>query len=268
MYCQLCGATVPDGQTTCPVCGAPIDAANQQQGFVQPQQGFVQPQQPVQPMQPQQDFGQPMGQPMQPQQNFGQPMGQPMQPQQDFGQPMGQPMQPQQNYSQPAGGAAANFGAITKDYMKIVGIVGAFFIFLAPFLSWAKVKVWGISESGNMFKVTNFGKIAGVVIILGGIALILWNIAEFVPAINNIKAKFSGISYLELIVVVALFVLMLIVFFTSFSGADYKDAKEGVKMLGGKLSHGIGPVVGFIGVVCAALPSVFSMLNINIGKKN
>lgn len=58
MICPVCGNNLPDGSTSCPVCGAVLQEAPQ------PQQGFD--------SQPQQNFAQ-SGFDAQPQQNFSQP---------------------------------------------------------------------------------------------------------------------------------------------------------------------------------------------------
>ncbi len=109
MNCTVCGAMIPDGQTTCPSCGSPVAAGNNGQP-VQPMGNY---QQPVQPMGGYQQ-GQPMGgyqQPVQPMGNYQQPVqpmggyqqGQPMGGYQQ-GQPMGGYQQPMGGYQQPMGG--------------------------------------------------------------------------------------------------------------------------------------------------------------------
>ena len=106
MNCTICGAIVPDGQTNCPMCGAPIQADKpadnvQPQQSVNAQMGYQQPT--GQPAQPQMGYQQPIGQPVQPQMGYQQPMGQPVQPQMGYQQPTGQPVQPQMGYQQPTG---------------------------------------------------------------------------------------------------------------------------------------------------------------------
>lgn len=108
MFCNQCGGQIPEGQLTCPICGAYVDSSNQanaQNGYVQPdvqnqQNGYGQPYQANQ----QNGYGQPYqanqpngyGQPYQANQPNG--YGQPNQPN-GYGQ-ANQPNGMQQPYGQ------------------------------------------------------------------------------------------------------------------------------------------------------------------------
>ena len=115
MNCTICGAIVPDGQTNCPMCGAPIQA-DKPADNVQPQQS----------VNAQMGYQQPTGQPAQPQMGYQQPMGQPVQPQMGYQQPMGGYYQPQ------SGGMNAFINNLKGDYMMIARLAGAFLLLIAP----------------------------------------------------------------------------------------------------------------------------------------
>lgn len=93
MFCNKCGANIPDGSQVCNVCGAP-QMMNNQQPYGQPMQ---------------QPYGQPMQQP------YGQPMQQP------YGQPYGRPM--------PAGNQQM-FKAMSKKKNAGSGIVACLTIMI------------------------------------------------------------------------------------------------------------------------------------------
>ena len=274
MNCSVCGAMIPDGQSNCPNCGAMVQSMGQP---VQPMGGYQQPVQPMggyqQPVQPmggyqQQNMGQPMGGYQQ--QNMGQPMGGYQQP--NMGQPMGGYQQ--QNMNSPMGGA--NMGGFVNslkgDIMKIVSLVGALFIMLTPFFTWFKFKMsfWGYTEkdSANMFGLAggDYDKksfaVFGIILLLIGLALILWEIAEFIPAVAQIKAKIASIPYIDLILIAVALVFIII----ALANGDVNDAIKSAKEIGSG-GHGMGPVIGFIGVIAAAAPRVLKMANINIGRR-
>lgn len=88
MYCNNCGAQIPDGSPFCPSCGAQQTQQQAQQGYQQPQQGYQQPyqqqgyQQPYQQQAYQQPYQQQGYQQPYQQQGYQQPYGQPGMPQQ------------------------------------------------------------------------------------------------------------------------------------------------------------------------------------------
>ncbi len=261
MNCTICGAQIPMGQLNCPNCGAMVQQAQP----VQPMGGY---QQPVQPMGGYQQPVQPMGgyqQPMQPMGGYQQSM----QPQ----QPMGgyqQPMQPQKTM-----GAGINtnamVGALKGDVMKIVSLVGAFLLAINPFLTWCKYEIefWGMKEkdSANMFGLAggDTGEkifiFLGILLVLSGLALMMCDLADYVPQFANIKAKVAVIPFFEFILIGVALIAIII---GLCNGAVNEVIELADEM--GKGSHGVGPVLGFIGVIAAAAPRVCDMLGIKIGK--
>ena len=307
MNCTICGAIVPDGQTNCPMCGAPIQAdkpadnvqpqqsVNAQMGYqqpigqpAQPQMGYQQPM--GQPAQPQMGYQQPMGQPAQPQMGYQQPMGQPAQPQMGYQQSMGQPVQPQMGYQQPmggyyqpqSGGMNAFINNLKGDYMMIARLAGAFLLLIAPLFHWFsfKLKYDGSTEkhTANMFKLAGDGGIGvygffAAMFILLGLVLIAWEIADYIPALANIKEKMKVVPYVDLIII-AVALLFVILAATNGMKGNMKDAKDSIKLIKewgdgvkGHCNHGVGPIIGFIAVIAAAAPRVLDKLGIKIGNK-
>ena len=293
MNCTICGAIVPDGQTNCPMCGAPIQADKpadnvQPQQSVNAQMGY---QQPIgQPAQPQMGYQQPMGQPAQPQMGYQQPMGQPAQPQMGYQQSMGQPVQPQMGYQQPmggyyqpqSGGMNAFINNLKGDYMMIARLAGAFLLLIAPLFHWFsfKLKYDGSTEkhTANMFKLAGDGGIGvygffAAMFILLGLVLIAWEIADYIPALANIKEKMKVVPYVDLIII-AVALLFVILAATNGMKGNMKDAKDSIKLIKewsdgvkGHCNHGVGPIIGFIAVIAAAAPRVLDKLGIKIGNK-
>ena len=307
MNCTICGAIVPDGQTNCPMCGAPIQAdkpadnvqpqqsVNAQMGYqqptgqpAQPQMGYQQPM--GQPVQPQMGYQQPMGQPVQPQMGYQQPIGQPAQPQMGYQQPMGQPVQPQMGYQQPmggyyqpqSGGMNAFINNLKGDYMMIARLAGAFLLLIAPLFHWFsfKLKYDGSTEkqTANMFKLAGDGGVGvygffAAMFILLGLVLIAWEIADYIPALANIKEKMKVVPYVDLIII-AVALLFVILAATNGMKGNMKDAKDSIKLIKewsdgvkGHCNHGVGPIIGFIAVIAAAAPRVLDKLGIKIGNK-
>ena len=242
MYCSVCGATYADGQPVCPNCGAPA--------------------QPVQ---------QPMGQPMNPGMAS---MGQPMNPGMA---PMGQPMNPGMAPVNP-GMAAVNsqytqgtgfdgfMKAIKADYMKLVGMIGGLIIFLSPFFNWfvAKISLLGYSDSttenmfslGREYKDVRIYYLWSILLFAIGLIMICWDLADFVPALGQTKSNLLKVPYIELIVIG---VGILVVIFALMNGT-VNDVIEEFEDYGGKASHGVGPIVAFIGLAIAAVPRVIKMI--------
>lgn len=233
MNCSVCGATYADGQPACPNCGAP-----------------------AQPM------GQPMGTPM------GQPMGAPM------GQPMGQPM----GGMAPMGGAApvnnqyvqgtgfkGFLEALKTDYMKIIALVGGLLVFISPFFSWCNLEIefWGMSESesysmwslGREYSDVRWYYLWTILLLVIGLGLILWDAADYIPALSDIKTKIFVVPFVDLI---AIGVGLLVVIF-ALSNGTVNDVIEEMKDYGDG-SHGIGPVIAIIGLLAAAFPRVIKLI--------
>ena len=259
MNCSMCGAIIPTGQDKCPMCGAPVQAAQQPMGG-QP----VNPQ-PVnpQPMNPQMGYGQPMG---------GQPVNpQPMNPQMGYQQPMGgQPVNSQVGgYYQPKSTGADTYGAgmngfvnsLKGDVMNIVKLAAAVLLFISVFIPWVKIDFYGLSDSSNLIGVGGFCTLAGWMILLLSLVLIVWEIADYIPPLAGIKAKTSAIPYFELILlgVTFLFVLFATIFATHVED-DYFGLSEYLK-------RSAGVVIAFIAIVAAIVPRVLDIMGIRIGKK-
>ncbi|MBQ9277817.1 MAG: hypothetical protein IJ224_04195 [Lachnospiraceae bacterium] len=311
MNCTVCGAVVPDGSSVCPMCGAnliqyqqPNPGFNQQPMGQQPNPGFNQ-----QPMggyqQPNQGFNQqPMGGYQQPNPGFNQqPVGGYQQPNPGFNQqPMGgyqqtgygQPMggyqqtgygQPMGGYGQPAFGMAMGGGKYGASPIgggftiaKILQLVGAILIFLAPLFNWMsmKVKYDGAKEkeAANMFKLAGDKYLDkgvfvffAIMILLAGIFLICLEVMDFVPSMQSLKQKIVNIPFIELIVIAVALLFFLLAFFNGDlmdgikSGRDYlKLAKEWTDGVKGHVNHGLGPILAWVGVVCAALPRVLRLI--------
>ncbi len=246
MNCTICGAQIPMGQPNCPNCGAMV------QQPMQPMGGY---QQPVQPMvQPQQmAYQQPV-----------QPMGQPQQ--MGYQQPMQQ--------AAPIGGGintGAMVGALKGDIMKLVGLIGAFLIAINPFITWCKYEIefWGMEEkdSANMFGLAggDTGEkifiLLGILLVLSGLAIMMWDLADFVPQFAAIKAKVAAIPFFDFILIG----IALIAIIIGLCNGEINELIEAADEIG-KGSHGAGPVLGIIGVLAAAAPRVCNMLGIKIGR--
>ena len=293
MNCTVCGAMIPDGQTTCPSCGNPVATSSNGQP-VQPMGGY---QQPVQPMGGYQQPVQPMGgyqQPVQPMGGYqqGQPMGgyqqqgQPMGGYQQQGQPMGgyQQGQPMGGYQQPMGGSKVNFNGFSDSLkgqagsMKLIALIGGVFITLAPFFNWLsmKVKYDGEKEKEhfNLFGLAGkdgldnaFFAIAAIIMILCGICLIAEALKDNIPAVQSILNKNQYMQYVG----IGLVVLTLLFWFLTFFNGDLKDgiemikdmldyAKEWSDDVKGHANHGFGPILSMIGIICSAFPRVMQLL--------
>lgn len=247
MNCSVCGATYADGQPACPNCGTPAQPM-MQQPQMQPMGGMA-----------------PMGQPMQPQMGYQQPMGQPMGAPMGGMAPMGGPAPVNNQYMQGTG-MSGFLNSLKSDYMKIVGLVGGLLVLISPFFSWCTLKVdmWGVKESES-FSMFSLGReysdvrtyyIWTVLLIVIGLGLLLWDAADFFPALADTKAKLSNIPYVELI---AIGVGILVVVIALMNGT-VKDVIELYDDLGGEASHGVGPIVAFIGLALAAVPRVMKIV--------
>ena len=193
---------------------------------------------------------------------------------------LAQPQQPttgyqQTGYGQPMGGfgssvAAGSIGDIIKqEPMRIAGIVGGALLLINPFFSWLKVSfsAWGVTEkeSDFLFQMGAMNVIFGLLLMVLGAAIIAMNIAEGIPALNNIKQKINGNGLLDIILPAAALIIVILLLCLSFAwgkedGVKLKDAIDLVKGYGGKASHGVGPVFGIIASLVAAVPGVFNMI--------
>ena len=256
MNCTVCGAMIPDGSAVCPVCGANL----------------------AQPQQPMGGYQQPMGQ--QPMTGYQQPMGQqPMGGYQQTGygqQPMGgyqqtgygqQPMggYQQTGYGQqPMGGNGfGGFANGSFDFMMIFGIMAGFLLFIVPFFKWFKLDVKYLVIKGNLFNLGGLSVLFGLLILLIGVFIFIWNLAEIIPPLKAVKQKFSNIP-LEIIVLAVALVIVILAFALTGAGKisvmgesikikEFKD--EGLDY-----SHSVGPIFAFIALALAAVPPVAKII--------
>jgi hypothetical protein len=275
------GYQQPQGQ----VYGQSQGGYQQPQGQVygQSQGGYQQPQGQV--------YGQPQGGYQQPQgQVYGQPQGGYQQPQgQMYGQPQGGYQQPygQPVYQQPQGtGFSFNTGKLVTDlttnYMKLISLIGALLIFIAPFFHWLSVKVtyefYGISDSekmkANMFAMAGDKNGIGegiyvfyaIMFLIIGILLIATALADYIPALGNIKSKVPYVDYIEL----GLIVLVLLFTILAIANGELRDGLKYIKealdddYASGHANRGFGPIVAFLGIIASAFPRVLKLIT---GKK-
>ena len=155
MFCESCGALIPDGQSFCSNCGAAAP--------VQPA-----PQAAPQPVQPVQQYAEPAPQPVQ---QYAQPAPQPVQPVQQYAQPV---QQAQPVYVQPVVAIPAQ--PRKSSGMAIAGLIMGIF---ALVLCWVPVVNWILGLLGLIFSIIGIAKknggakgaaIAGLILtILGAI---------------------------------------------------------------------------------------------------
>ena len=262
MNCPVCGAVVPEGSATCPVCGAQLA---QQPGQTPPQQSYEAPL-PVTP------------QPVTPQPITPQPVTpQPVQP--GFGAQ--QANYGAQGFGVPTGTGIGASMAANMTFSKLLQLIGAFFIMISPFFHWLSVKVStsvaGASNnnkmSANMFGMEKSSFVFfGIIIIFAGAVLLCFELADYFPQLNQVKAKVSAVPYIELIIIGVAIVFALCVFFNDdvsqaikMCKTELKSAKELASIAGVKVSghanRGLGPIVFFLGVICAACPRVMKLMN-------
>lgn len=158
MFCESCGASIPDGQAFCSNCGAaaPAQAAPVQAAPVQPAPAPA---------------PQPMAQPVQPVQQYVQPAPQPVQPVQQYAQPV---QQAQPVYVQPVVAVPAQ--PRKSSGMAIAGLIMGIFTLI---FCWVPVVSWILGLLGLIFSIIGIAKknggakgaaIAGLVLtILGAI---------------------------------------------------------------------------------------------------
>ena len=287
--CPNCGANLIQYQQ-------PVNPQGVQQPYGQPQQGGFAPQQPYgQPQQggfaPQQPYGQPQQGGFAPQQPYGQPQQGGFAPQQPYGQPQQGGFAPQQPYGQPQGygqpmggfrqpaygmaSGAGRFGASPVGggftVAKILQLVGAALLFLSPFFHWLAGKIDGDKEGVNLFKLASEDDgidkgvfvFFAIVILLCGIFLLFLEVTDFIPSMYSVKQKIVNIPFIELGVLAIALLFILLAFFNG----DLMDViKSGKKIIKnwydgkGYMNHGFGPILAYLGVICAAVPRVFRLI--------
>jgi len=209
---------------------------------------------------------------------MGQPMGGYQQPM--MGQPMGGYQQPMMGQPMMGGGMGGFVNSLKADTMKLIGFIGAILITIAPFFSWFsyKIKEDGNKESDSlsMFGVGGDGDIGiftflAILLLISGVVLILWDLADFIPALRNVKASMMSIPYIELILVGVALIAVVIAMLNGDLN-DYIDLFDGIiesaeKMgkyydykVSGSCNHGLGPIVAILGILGAAAPRVKKMM--------
>ena len=156
MFCESCGALIPDGQAFCSNCGAAAP--------VQPA-----PQAAPQPVQPVQQYAEPAPQPVQ---QYAQPAPQPVQPVQQYAQPV---QQAQPVYVQPVVAIPAQ--PRKSSGMAIAGLIMGIF---AIVLCWFPGVNWILGLLGLIFSIIGIAKknggakgaaIAGLILTILGVVL-------------------------------------------------------------------------------------------------
>ena len=156
MFCESCGALIPDGQSFCSNCGAPAPAQ------AAPVQAAPQPA----------PAPQPMAQPVQPVQQYAQPAPQPVQPVQQYVQPV---QQAQPVYVQPVVAVPAQ--PRKSSGMAIAGLIMGIF---ALVLCWFPGVNWILGLLGLIFSIIGIAKknggakgaaIAGLILTILGVVL-------------------------------------------------------------------------------------------------
>ena len=156
MFCESCGALIPDGQSFCSNCGAaaPVQPALQAA---------------PQPVQPVQQYAEPTPQPVQ---QYAQPAPQPVQPVQQYVQPV---QQAQPVYAQPVVAIPAQ--PRKSSGMAIAGLIMGIF---ALVLCWFPVVNWILGLLGLIFSIIGIAKknggakgaaIAGLILTILGVVL-------------------------------------------------------------------------------------------------
>ncbi|MDO5127095.1 MAG: hypothetical protein Q4D54_05025, partial [Eubacteriales bacterium] len=160
--------------------------------------------------------------------------------------PQGQPM-----YQMPqmaSDGIGGYFSSLTGNIMNLVRAIGALILLISPILPWAKVSFFGMKESANMFKIGGIEGFFAVMIVFFAVVVVLWDMADHVPALGNIKAKLAGIPFMELILAGVLLLFVLFGTIKSTAGT-YGLAKKA-----------IGVWIAWIGVVAVAVPGVMKLV--------
>lgn len=156
MFCESCGASIPDGQSFCSNCGAAAP--------VQPEAQTA-----PQPVQPVQQYAEPAPQPVQ---QYAQPAPQPVQPVQQYAQPV---QQAQPVYVQPVVAIPAQ--PRKSSGMAIAGLIMGIF---ALVLCWFPVVNWILGLLGLIFSIVGIAKknggakgaaIAGLILTILGVVL-------------------------------------------------------------------------------------------------
>ena len=217
MFCNNCGAQIPDGSPFCPSCGAQQAQQAQQQAYQQQPQGYQQPYQ-------QQGYQQPYQQ-----QAYQQPYQQ-----QGYQQPYGQP-----GYQQPYG------QQIPQQGMK-------WHKFLVYFALWAGALlnlIMGIvcltgAQYGEMKELV-YAYIPGMKApdLVYGILLVLLAVLGVLTAVKLLKFKVGAPKWLTILYIAALAVSIIYIAWSMIVLSDYG---VGLGDMGSSLSSTIGSIAGSI----------------------
>lgn len=158
---------------------------------------------------------------------------------------------------------------LKQDIANIISVIGAILITISPFLPWAfyYINDNGTKESdcGSLIFMTKFDLIDfigdkkgvalmpafGVVILLVGIILILWDAAQFAPTLRNIKDKITipAFRFICLALVIIATVLAMLNKELKNSMADAKEIMEEYSQVEGVAVYSVGPYVAVAGVI-------------------
>lgn len=158
---------------------------------------------------------------------------------------------------------------LKEDISNIISVIGAFLITISPFLPWAFyfINDNGTKESdcGSLLFMTKFDLIdfigdkkgvslmpvLGVIILLVGIILILWDAAQFAPTLRKIKDKITvpAFRFICLVFVIIATVLAMLNKELKSSMEDARKIMEDYSQVEGVAVYSVGPYVAVIGVV-------------------
>ena len=104
-------------------------------------------------------------------------------------------------------------------------------------------------------------------ILLAGIFLICLEVMDFVPSMQSLKQKIVNIPFIELAVIAVALLFFLLAFFNGDLMDGIKEGKDYMKLMKdwadsvkGHVNHGLGPILAWVGVACAAIPRVFRLI--------
>jgi hypothetical protein len=170
---------------------------------------------------------------------------------------------------------------VKTNYMKLITMVGALLIFIAPFFHWMSIKVsfdsyFSYSETmkANMFAMAgNKNGIGegvyafyGILFLLIGIVLIAIELADYVPVLNDIKQKIPYVQIVELALIAVVLLLTILAMANGNLRDGLKYLKEAIHDAdaSGHANRGFGPIIAFLGIIASAFPRVCRFIT---GKK-
>ena len=149
--------------------------------------------------------------------------------------------------------------------MAIVRIAAAFVMLLSVFLPWYSLKVsfWGYvdKEVYTLFSAGGVHIVTGIILILATAFLVLWEIADFIPALTPIKRQVQAVPFVDLIVIGVALIFVII------ATASVSGVSEDYGIAGVKLSRIVGCVFAYIAIIAAATPRVLDIAGVKVGNK-